>query len=274
MIRYRVRKAIELRDSATGGTVTASGVRIYTSGALKRLDKGDGLVVLIDDGSGSGECEEIRISSGIYLEAGCEVAEYSPQSADVHTIWLLPAPGYPVPVGLAAVKGRTAPGAGIDIADEKNREPLKLTHSYDPSQDTIRLYHDRGIAPMGRWYMAVCGDISCACLIGEMVDKTADYAEYQVREFTNGGKLEPAGTVFYPMVRTHADDKGDYLAVLPFVTAADTELVLKWRGDEGAEDADGKKGSAQKGKKAKRKNRQVTISVSPGDLLRIDEEEN
>ena len=301
MIRYRVRKVIELRDSVTGGTVTASGVRIFTSGALKRLDKGDGLVVLTDDGSYDAG-EEIRIAGAVYLEETCIVPEYTPGSAQVHTIWLLPAPGYPVPVGIAAVNGTAVPGTRIDVTDMAHRESLKLTQDYEPSRPTVRLYHERGIAPMGRWYRAVCKESSCECFIGEAVSRAGDYTEYQMRVCTGSGTLAAADTTFYPMTRTYADAKGEYIAALPFVTAADTQLSIAWThtqsSDTGADTgtvstagtkagADtaanasagtGRGGGAKRGKgktdSSSNEGKAAMITISPGERLRVDEEDS
>ncbi len=260
MIRYRVRKVMELRDSVTGGTVTSSAVHIFTSGALRRLDKGDGLVVLTDDGRyASGE--EIRIAGAVYLEESCIVPEYMPGSAQVHVIWLLPAPGYPVPVGIAAVNGTAAPHTRIDVTDMAHRESLKLTQDYEPPQQTVRLYHERGIDPMGRWYRAVCGQTSCECFIGEAVSRAGDYTEYQMRVCTGDGTLASADTAFYPMTRTFANAKGEYIAALPFVTVADTQLSMTWthmQGEDTGTSADEK----------------AYIKISPGDRLRIDEEDS
>jgi hypothetical protein len=253
MIRYRVRKVMELRDSVTGSPVVSSALRIFTSGALKRLDKGDGLVVLIDDGKGEGIPEKIRISGSMYLETECAVEEYSGSSSQVCTIWLLPAFGYTVPVGIAAVKGKAAPGAQIDIEDPVNRESLKLAQECGPEDTTIKLYHERGIDPMGRWYRAACGGASTAMFIGSIVDKTPDYTEYTVLEPDGGIPLKMSGTVFYPMMRTFADDKGGYLAALPFVTAADTELKMVFSASA---------------------DRETMIKVSPGERFRIDGEES
>ena len=292
MIRYRVRKVIELRDSVTGSPVVSSALRIFTSGSLKRLDKGEGLVVLIDDGKDAGIPEKIKISGGMYLEAECTVDEYSSSSSQVCTLWLLPAFGYTVPVGIAAVKGKASPGAQIEIADPTNRESLKLAQDYDPEGTTIRLYHERGIDPMGRWYRAASGGTSTAMFIGSIVDKTPDYTEYMAFEPDGGIALKPSGTVFYPMMRTFADDKGEYLAALPFVAAADTELTMTFSvpaGDtadagtatEGGSSSAGRKGKGGKKSKAGEGSgqtggqlREITIKVSPGERLRIDEKEN
>ena len=267
MIRYRVRKVIELRDSVTGRPVVSSALRIFTSGALKRLDKGEGLVVLIDDGNGHGIPEKIKISGSMYLEAECTVDEYSGSSSQVCTMWLLPAFGYTVPVGIAAVKGKASPGARIEIADLVNRESLKLAEDYDPEAGTIKLYHERGIDPMGRWYRAASGGTSTAMFIGSIVDKTPDYTEYTAFEPDSSTALKPSGTVFYPMMRTFADDKGEYLAALPFVTAADTELTMTFS-TLAAKDAT-EAGTAAEGLK-----REITIKLSPGERIRIDEKEN
>jgi hypothetical protein len=262
MIRYRVRKVLELRDSVTGSPVVSSALRIFTSGALKRLDKGDGLVVLIDDGKGAGIPEKIRISGNIYLDAECRVDEHSGSSSQVCTIWLLPAPGYPVPAGIAAVKGKAAPGTRIEAVSMADREALKLAQDHEPGTGTIKLYHERGIDPMGKWYMASCKESSAAVFIGNAVDKKPDYTEYMVLEPAEGTVLKSSGTSFYPMMRTYADDKGEYLAAMPFVTAADTDLTMTFSDTDGA---------ADRGDDGCRKH---TLHMFPGEMLRIDDKEN
>ena len=118
MIRFRVIAVLFLKDSLTGAPVPASAVRIM-AGGLKRLNKGDGIICLVEEGGRNiapagkkGAPIPAELHSAIYLTERFSLPADS-QTPLMLPLFLLPSMGYPGKQGMTRVFGRAPEGSEV-----------------------------------------------------------------------------------------------------------------------------------------------------------------
>ena len=262
MIRRRVLAVLELRDSVTGMPVPASAVRIRVEERrdirrtdIRRLDKGEGIICLVDEGTApAGISVEIHLSGPFYLP---EMISFAVCTGEVPIFrrWLLPTPSYPVPSSMAKIIGAAKPGTKVFVVSG-NPESLKLSEPWKKGDRGIHLYHDRQQLPEGRFYLLKQKGKPLLCRLGGILVAGKDSVEYELLIPPGTKSLEPAGLTFCPASGTFADETGNYQAVLLLAAGKEEKVKVIFKDEKG------------------KTIRRTTVTAGSGKTVRVDEEES
>ena len=235
MIRFRVVAVLVVKDSLTGVAVPSSAVRII-AGGLKRLNKGDGIICLVDEGNRGtapqGRQEEpvpAEIHSPLYLTERFSLPRNSASPVMIH-LWLLPSMGYPGKQGMTRIFGEAPEGSEIVLLPGESSR-IRLREPY-VSGGTMRLYQDQSAFLEGRFFRLRQKGKEYSCRLGEAVLKDREYTEYELLIHPEADCVRPEGLVFIPEFRTRPDESGKYQLFLPWAPGKAPALTVQIRKDE------------------------------------------
>ena len=237
MIRFRVIAVLFLKDSLTGAPVPASAVRII-AGGLKRLNKGDGIICLVEEGGRNiaqagkeGAPIPAELRSAIYLTERFSLPADS-QTPLMLPLFLLPSMGYPGKQGMTRVFGRAPEGSEVVMRPEEPSR-IRIREPYTAGS-TMRLYQEQSAFLEGRFFRLRQKGKEYSCRLGEAVVRNRDYTEYELLVHPEADEIRPEGLLFYPEFRTRPDESGSYQLFLPWAPGKAPALSVRIQKD-GAE---------------------------------------
>ncbi|MBR6101123.1 MAG: hypothetical protein IKP95_01710 [Ruminococcus sp.] len=221
-VTARVSLAVLLLDDLTGLPITGSNARAWIEGQKPPVKKSDGWNAFLELPPGS---YTVTAEGGTFSRITAEVSIGS----KLQTLLLRLSPNrlYRVPPDCIRVEGRAEPGAEITLFPRGRQAAFKLLKDAGAGDREIALYCSGSTSPEGRLLRLTAPDGS-----GETVrtgSPSGDGSGDISLEEPLLNSYPKIGTVLAPAVRTRADGKGSFFAVVR-VSSADTGVVVQARG--------------------------------------------
>jgi len=204
-VTFRLVAALKVMDAMTKMEVTDA--RIVSCHSFRRLNKENGIIVLVDDKPWAvTEEKEIRVDSPYYQHVMLTLNEVD--TGRLRKVWLVPGPKKGLPDAAAVISGQTEPHTSVSCEFINNESGLRLTESITGNEICLSTFEC--LEPEGSEFIVSDGKNEYKIYIVEKLEEGDGFNKYRFVAESELPEMDKLNTLLYPVVTVEAGEDGQY----------------------------------------------------------------